>query len=550
MVDLVLEPQTQLVTIEDDSPTISVLWDRVVQQAVINTHPGPTVASRAYSMMHTAIFDAWATYDPVAIATTYGDQWQRPSSENTEANKQKAMSYAAYEVVSDLFPQEITSFDGLMADLGYDLHPANCNLTTPEGIGLLAADSILKFRHDDGSNQLGNDINGELGIPYSDTSGYEYINKDEHQITDLDLWTPENVSLTDEPKLQQFLTPHWGDVTTFAPDSNDFLPPPPEPFFLVEGQTDLAAKTITLANGSTVDIDRSLIGTVINPEFIAQAEQIVDYSANLTDKQKLIAEFWEDGKGTSNPPGTWMTFGEFVSARDNHSLDSDAKLFFTLSNAVCDAGIATWKAKTFYNYARPVRTIRTLGELGLIGEYDKSLGGYAISAWQPNKGTQTILATDFVTYQTPKGDPSPPFAEYTSGHSAFSAAAAEVLKLTTGNDEFDASVTFEPGSSRFEPGLTPSSAVTLEWDTFSAAADEAGISRRYGGIHFEQGDLNGRLLGREVGEAVYEQAQFFINGGERDLSSICGNWQIVLPTLHQEMTQKWAEKISDRTICC
>ena len=214
-----------------------------------------------------------------------------------------------------------------------------------------------------------------------------------------------------------------------------------------------------------------------------------------------------------------MTFGEFVSARDNHSLDRDAKLFFTLGNAVCDAGIATWKAKAFYNYARPVRTIRTLGELGLIGEYNPSLGGYAIEAMQPNKGTQTILATDFVTYQTPKGDPSPPFAEYTSGHSAFSAAAAEVLKLTTGNDRFDASVTFEPGSSRFEPGQIPSDSVTLEWDTFSSAADEAGISRLYGGIHFESGDRFGRLLGREVGEAVYEQAQFFINGGERDLSS-------------------------------
>ena len=89
-------------------------------------------------------------------------------------------------------------------------------------------------------------------------------------------------------------------------------------------------------------------------------------------------------------------------------------------------------------------------------------------------------------------DPSPPFAEYTSGHSAFSAAAAEVLRLATGSDEFAASVTFEPESSRFELGLTPNEAVTLEWDTFSEAADEAGISRLYGGIHFADGDLNGR----------------------------------------------------------
>jgi hypothetical protein len=55
--------------------------------------------------------------------------------------------------------------------------------------------------------------------------------------------------------------------------------------------------------------------------------------------------------------------------------------------------------------------------------------------------------------------------------------------------------------------------VTLSWDTFSAAADEAGLSRLYGGIHFVEGDINGRTLGVEVGASVWDQAQFFINGG-------------------------------------
>ena len=525
MVDFTLEPDTQLVTVTDPDPTVSVLWDKAVQQAVINTSPGPTVASRAYSLMHTAIFDAWAAYDPTAIATTLGDDWQRPSVENTTANKQKAMSYAAYEVVSDLFPGQIRHFDRLMAESDYDLEPTTTlDLTTPEGIGKLAADSILKSHSRDGSNQLGDSYLGDLGVPYSDISGYEYVNSDFDQIVDLDLWTPENVSVDDEPQLQQFLTPHWGQVTTFAEESAELLPPPPEPFLLGSGQTDLKAKTITLEDGSVVEIDRSLIGTVINPEFIAQAIEVVDYSANLTDEQKLIAEFWEDGGGTSFPPGTWMTFGQYVSARDDHTLDEDAQLFFMLGNAVCDAGIATWQAKSFYNYARPVRTIRELGKLGLIGEYDESLGGHAIEAWQPNKGTQKILATDFVTYQTPNSDPSPPFAEYTSGHSAFSAAAAEILKLATGSDEFGGSVTFDAGDSRFEPGLTPEEEVTLEWSTFSEAADEAGLSRLYGGIHFTDGDEYGRWLGEQVGAAVYDQAQFYINGGEQDKPLVCGSW--------------------------
>ena len=525
MVDLNLDADTQLVTVTDPDPTVSVLWDKAVQQAVINTSPGPTVASRAYSLMHTAIFDAWAAYDPVAIATTFGDDWQRPELKNTDANKQKAMSYAAYEVVSDLFPGEIRIFDRLMADFDYDLDPTTSSLlTTPEGIGNLAADSILKSHYDDGSNQLGDNSLGDLGVPYSDISGYEYINSDEDHIENLDLWTPENIAVDEEPQVQQFLTPHWGDVTPFAEESGELLPPPPEPFLLVEGTTDLESSTITLENSTTVDIDKSLIGTVINPEFIAQAEEVVEYSANLTDEQKLIAEFWEDGGGTSNPPGTWMTFGQYVSARDDHTLDEDAQLFFMLGNAVCDAGIATWQAKSSYNYARPVRTIRELGKLGLIGEYDESLDGYAINAWQPGRGTQKILATDFVTYQTPGSHPSPPFAEYTSGHSAFSAAAAEVLKLATGSDKFGASVTFKRGESRFEPLLTPVEDVTLKWSTFKEAADEAGRSRLYGGIHFTDGDLNGRTLGEQVGSAVYDQAQFYINGGVSQKPLMCGNW--------------------------
>ena len=187
MVNLILEPDTQLVTIEDPDPTVSVLWDRAVQQAVINTSPEPTIASRAYSMMHTAIFDAWATYAPVAIATIYGDNWQRPKAENTAANKQKAMSYAAYGVVSELFPGEIRIFERLMTDLGYDRDLATFNPSTPEGIGTLAAGSLLTSRHDDGSNQLGNNLLGQAGVPYADISGYEYINHDEHQIVDLDL---------------------------------------------------------------------------------------------------------------------------------------------------------------------------------------------------------------------------------------------------------------------------------------------------------------------------------------------------------------------------
>ena len=513
MENFIVNPDTQLVSVIDPSPTVSVLWDRAIQSAVIADSPGPTVASRAYGMVHTAIFDAWAAYDPTAVSTQLGDDLQRPEAEITEANKEEAMSYAAYRVSIDLFPEQAATFEALMVELGYDPANETTDITTPAGVGNVSAQALLEFRRNDGSNQLGDEPNGN-SRPYSGITNFETENN-VNEIVNLDLWTPENVPIDDpNGRVQQFLTPQWGDVTPFALDSgSQFRPVAPEPFLLVDGTIDLESRTITLADGSVLEIDRSLIGTVINPKFIEQTDRVIEFSSNLSDEQKLIAEFWEDGGGTSFPPGTWMSFGQFVSARDEHTLDDDVKLFFSLGNAVSDAGIATWEAKTFYNYARPVRTVRALGELGLIGEFDSELGGYTIEVWQPGEGTQTILATDYLTYQTPGGDPSPPFAEYTSGHSAFSAAGAEVLQLFTGSDEFGADVSFAPGESRFEPGITPEETVTLAWDTFSQAADEGGLSRLYGGIHFEDGDLNGRILGRQVGQAVFEQAQFYIDGG-------------------------------------
>jgi hypothetical protein len=517
LIQLDLDAQTQTVSAEDPTPTVSVLWDQAVQEAVTKTSPGPTIGSRAHAMVHTAMFDAWSAYDLTASSTQLGDRLQRPASENTDANKIEAMSYAAYRVLDDLFESQTEIFDLTMAELGFDPANTSTDVTTAAGIGNRMAQALLEFRHNDGSNQLGNAPDGTPGVPYSDTTGYQPANNVGDPAI-IDAWTPEYVPIDAEPgtedRIQEFLTPHWSEVTPFGFSSGDqFRPAAPQPFLLVDGTVDLDAKTITLADGTVLDIDKSLIGTVINPEFIAQSEEVVEISANLTDEQKLIAEFWEDGEGTSFPPGTFMTFGQFVSARDNNTVDEDAALFFALGNAVFDAGITTWESKTVYDYVRPVRAIRDLGELGLIGEFDASLGGYAIDAWTPSGSTQTILATDFLTYQTPGGDPSPPFAEYTSGHSGFSAAAAKILELFTGSDEFGGSVTFEPGESRFEPGMTPTEPVTLAWETFGEAADEAGLSRLYGGIHFTEGDINGRQLGDEVAMSVWDRVQFFVNGG-------------------------------------
>ena len=109
---------------------------------------------------------------------------------------------------------------------------------------------------------------------------------------------------------------------------------------------------------------------------------------------------------------------------------------------------------------------------------------------------------------------TPPFAEYTSGHSAFSGAASQVFTQFAGTDVFKAalSVTIAAGSSTIEPKLVPAVDTTLSFKSFTDAEDQASPSRRYGGIHFQQGDLNGRTLGSQVGNAAWAKALTYCNG--------------------------------------
>jgi len=235
-------------------------------------------------------------------------------------------------------------------------------------------------------------------------------------------------------------------------------------------------------------------------EYVVQAKEALDISARLTDRQKMIAEYWADGPASELPPGHWNLLAQFVSRRDRHSLDDSIQLFFLLNNALFDASIAVWDCKRFYDYARPITAIRFL------------FAGKTVEAWAgPFQGTKAIDGGDWLPYQ-PATFLTPPFAEYPSGHSAFSAASAAILARYTGSDVFGAWVALEPGSSRIEPGATPRRPILLAWPTFSFAADQAGRSRRYGGIHFRAGDREGRALGRRVANVVWAKAQELFAG--------------------------------------
>jgi hypothetical protein len=441
-----------------ENDNVVLVWNTALLDAVRTVRFAPMLTARALAIVHTCMYDAWAAYDGRALGTVFGDTLRRPISERTDAAKAIAVSYAARAALADLFPSQRESFDATLESLGLDPGDESIDTSTPAGVGNRACGAVLEWRHRDGSNQLG-DLTG--GAPYSDYTGYVPVNT-ATVLNDPNRWQP---LFTPSGAPQLFSTPHWGQVVPFALKRPDqFRPPEPALY-----------------------PDR---------EYVQQVDEILRFSAGLNDRQKVIAEYWADGPNTETPPGHWSLLAHVVSRRDYHDLDEDVKMFFVLGNAMLDASIAVWDCKVAFDYVRPMTAARFL------------YGGQRIRAWGgPFQGTQLIPGERFQSYIA-----TPPFAEYTSGHSAFSAAAATVLRLFTGSPYFGASFTFAAGASTIEPGATPARDIRLAWHTFDQAADEAGLSRRYGGIHFRSADLASREMGRNIAREAWRVASAYFGG--------------------------------------
>jgi hypothetical protein len=469
-------PQSSVADPQLSDPGVVVRWDSAALQGIRDTNLGAPIASRALAIVHTCMYDAWAAYDQVAIGTQLGGLLRRPFSEQTDANKREAVSYAAFRALVDILSSDTSAvYLPLMRQLGYDPNDNSRDIETPVGVANVACGAVLEFRHHDRSNQLGDLAQG----PYSDWTKYHAVNKPtaipvRTEMSDPSRWQPLIFAGSNGDLMaQHFLAAHWCLVVPFALSSADEF------------------RSIAQALGP------ARYGA---PEYVQQAQELVEISAGLTDREKMIAEYWSDGPRTEQPPGHWMRFAQWISTRDHHTLDDDVKMFFAASNALLDSGIAAWDMKRTFDSVRPTTAIPFL------------LAGRKIRAWGgPGKGTVEMDGSDWIPYQSATS-PTPPFPDYVSGHSTYSAAAAAILAAWTKSDRFGYSVILPVGSSKIEPGITPAHPVLLKWDTFTEAADEAGMSRRYGGIHFRRADLAGRQLGRSVAEKSWEKAEAYFNG--------------------------------------
>ena len=237
------------------------------------------------------------------------------------------------------------------------------------------------------------------------------------------------------PLFASALLPQWPGVRPFSLSQSDqFRPPPPPP-----------------------------LHTALWAEEVEQVRQWgARTSARRTAEQTEIAWFWADGVGTETPPGHWNDVARQLAEVRNLGLLESARLFALLNLAMADAGMAAWDAKYAYDLWRPITAIRQAAS-------DGNPDTVPDAAWTP------LIST-------------PPFPEYVSGHSTFSAAAAAVLETFHGDDRF-------PFTLRSQSLF----GVERRFERFSDAAAEAGMSRIYGGIHFMSANREGQILGRQVG---------------------------------------------------
>ncbi len=285
------------------------------------------------------------------------------------------------------------------------------------------------------------------------------------------------------------------------------------------------------------------------------------------DFGRALAEHWADGPKSETPPGHWNVLANgvadaptaprklFGTGADLSALAWDVHVYLALNGALHDAAITAWDVKRRTTRARPIALIRYMAQKGqstdsaapsysvdglplvpglvelvtkessALGQRHANLslfvGQVAIKTWRGEPGDRTtelagvgwVRGVDWMPYQR-RNFVTPAFPGFISGHSTFSRAAAEVMASVTGSPFFPGGFAEYvcPKDKYLSFEIGPSTEVRLQWASYYDAADQAGQSRIWGGIHIEPDDFVGRRLGSLVGNEATTLARSFFDG--------------------------------------
>ena len=275
------------------------------------------------------------------------------------------------------------------------------------------------------------------------------------------------------------------------------------------------------------DLDKQKYLTFADKNFPTETQRKLEIDdlnvvfKTLSDKQKVIAEYFEGGSKSVSPPGQWNIFLYYAMLSLKFTDYEFCKNMYLLNTILYTSGVVTWKIKKTYMQSRPIQDLRQ----GISG-LDKV---YLNDAYYLNPDTPvTSDKGEYIPYQK-SNFITPPFPDYTSGHSAFSSSAANFVKYVTKNIQpFD--IQFVPFSDKHKKYISPmlentddictiyninvknktsqidsripNCNTSLIFNTWDEIAYYSGLSRIYGGIHTQSSNIVGIQLGRMICEDI------------------------------------------------
>ena len=429
-----------------------------------------------------AVFDALAPYHETA-AGIHSRIPRRPAGESaTNRNMNIAVIYAQLAIWKRMLPHDTGGVRQLMVELGLNPDDESEDLTSPVGIGNVAAKSVWKVLKNDGMNALGNEGGRKYNPrPWADYTGYEPVNTP-YKLVNPSRWQPQ-------------LGPHNGRRVGGGPGdtgifvSQHFVTPQirlvKPHIFKDPAKYQLAAPTHS---------DHTNVRA-----YKRSVDEIIEASAALTDERKALAEIMDNklwGIGHSS-----IIIARHHDQNDELGVHGWAQWLLQHLLATFDTLIAAWHQKARYDSVRPFSAVRHV------------YGSSKLTAWGgPGKGTvNDIRASEWASYLPVSDHP-----EYPSGSTTICAAGSQTARRYFGSDDLDWTINFPAGSSLVEPGIGPAKDLKLHFSTFTELDKACARSRVDGGVHFKKTVERSLDLGKQFGDLAHEFVQRQVKGNVKN----------------------------------
>jgi hypothetical protein len=402
------------------------LWNELLLHSIRKDYARPTVHARNLYHTSAAMWDAWAAYDAQADQIFVNEKLD---AIDVAAARDEAISYAMYRVLRhrfenspaavDMYPQ----YDLMMSDMGYDINNESVVGDTPAALGNRIAAAIIEFGQTDGANEQ-NDYANLYYVPLNPPLLPDFPGNPD--IIDANRWQPLALEYFVDQSgnpipsgYPDFLSPEWGDVTSFSLNENDvqvlerdgnswslWHDPGAPPYVETEEErykwgnqmVAIWSSHLDPSDGVMIDISPGAIGNSALAQ-VSEEEQYYNYLEGgdwgtgydvnpvtglpyepqivpRGDYGRILAEFWADGPDSETPPGHWFTLLNYVSDHAMtekrfmgegelvDALEWDVKSYLIMGGGMHDIAIASWSVKGYYDYIRPISAMRYMCDQG------------------------------------------------------------------------------------------------------------------------------------------------------------------------------------------